>query len=129
MPAEVAEGITELRGRDLYVNVHSYATAAAAGCRWESHRHTIDVQYCITGGEIIDWLPSGSLMPQQDYAIDKDTEHWQPATTGRPTQLMMASGTFALFFAGELHRPKVSDRSNRGIRKLVVKIHAPLLEQ
>jgi len=126
LPADAPEGITELRGRDMYVNVHGYATLPAAECRWESHRHTIDVQYCIRGGEMIDWLPAGSLAPRNDYVEAKDTEFWHPSAA-RPTQLVMTPGTFALFLPGELHRPKGYDGTNAAVRKLVVKIHAPLL--
>lgn len=126
MPADAPEGITELRGREMYVNVHSYATLPAMECRWESHRHTIDVQYCISGGEVIDWLPAGSLAPQDDYAEAKDAEHWLPSAV-RTTQLVMTPGAFVLFLPGELHRPKVHDGANASVRKLVVKINAPLL--
>jgi YhcH/YjgK/YiaL family protein len=126
LPAHAPDGITELRGREVYVNVHGYDTLSATQRRWESHRQTIDVQYCISGGEVIDWLPAGALAPQNDYGADKDTEHWQSSAT-RPTQLVMTPGTFVLFLAGELHRPKLHDGTNAAVRKLVVKIHAPLL--
>lgn len=126
LPTDAPEGTTELRGPELYVNVHSYATLPSNECRWESHRHTIDVQYCIGGGELIDWLPVGSLASMNDYVEAKDTEHWQPSAA-LTSQLRTSAGMFALFLPGELHRPKVQDGINAAIRKLVVKIHAPLL--
>jgi YhcH/YjgK/YiaL family protein len=125
VPRNAPDGIIELRGREMYANVHGYATLPAAECRWESHRHTIDVQYCLDGGEAIDWLPAGSLAPKNDYVQAKDTEFWIPAAT-RSTQLVMTPGTFVLFLAGELHRPKGHDGTHDSVRKLVVKIHAPL---
>jgi YhcH/YjgK/YiaL family protein len=125
LPPCPTEGVTELRGSDLYVNVHGYATVPEQECRWESHRHTIDVQYCIAGGEIIDWLPAGALQPRNDYVEAKDTEFWHPSSA-RPSQLVMTPGAFALFLPGELHRPKGRDGTHATVSKLVVKIHAPL---
>src|SRR3954468_24274867 len=67
MPANPAEGITELDGPEFYVNVHGYDTKPADQCRWESHRHTVDIQYCIAGGECIDWSQPGTMESLFDY--------------------------------------------------------------
>lgn len=127
MPAGQPDGIVELRGTSMYVNVHGYATAPASACRWESHRHTIDVQYCIDGGECIDWMPPGSLAPMNDYDATRDVEHWLPADPVVATRLCMSPRTAVVFLPGELHRPKVADGAHGAVRKLVVKIHADLL--
>ncbi len=127
MPAHQPDGITELRGTDMYVNVHGYATLPAPECRWESHRHTIDVQYCISGGEQIEWLPSGALRSMDDYNAAKDAEHWH-ASEIAATRLSMFAGAFVVFLPGELHRPKIADSTHADVRKLVVKIHAALLQ-
>lgn len=125
MPEHPADLIEELDGPQMYVNVHGYETKASAQCRWESHRHTVDLQYCISGGEAIDWTPFG-LEPLGDYAEAKDAEHWRDA--GSPsTRLIMRPRSFVLFLPNELHRPKISDGVNPGIRKLVFKIHASRL--
>ncbi len=128
MPPTPADGITELRGPAMYVNVHGYATLPADQCRWESHHHTIDVQFCIGGGEQIDWLPDGTLAPMNNYDAEKDTEHWRSAEATSPTRLRMFPRAFVVFLPGELHLPKIADGSHPEVRKLVVKIQAHLLE-
>jgi YhcH/YjgK/YiaL family protein len=120
MPAAPADGIIELDGPEFYVNVHGYATKPLEICRWESHRHTIDIQYCISGGEAIDWTQSG-LAPMSDYDESKDAEHWRD-TGGPRTRLGMVPGMFVLFLPNEPHRPKVFDGEHSEVRKLVFKI-------
>ena len=53
MPEKPEHGVCEWEGNAFYVNVHGYDTLNADECLWESHRHTVDIQYCIRGGEII----------------------------------------------------------------------------
>ena len=128
MPATAPNGITELGGPDFYVNVHGYATKPLEECRWESHRHTVDLQYCIAGGELIHWLPTGALASLDDYNPAKEVEHWRDAGSAT-TLLRMTPGSFAIFFANELHRPQQRDGTNSDVRKLVVKIAAHHLER
>ncbi|HAB19072.1 MAG TPA: YhcH/YjgK/YiaL family protein [Verrucomicrobiota bacterium] len=126
MPTDLPEGIVELEGRELYVNVHGYETKPPQACRWESHRHTADLQFGIAGGELIDWTPLQPTVTSESYDAVKDFEIWPssivPAETTR-----LDSRRFVIFLPGEIHRPVVFDGANDRIRKLVVKIHARYL--
>ena len=127
LPATPADGIIELPETEMFANIHGYNTLDTTKCRWESHRRTVDLQYCISGGEQIDWISAGALQPMNDYNETKESEHWHPSDV-TPTKLRMGPGSFVIFFQGELHRPKVADGVNPAVRKLVVKIPAKLLE-
>lgn len=127
MPASPPDGITELDGPELYVNVHGYDTKPAEQCRWESHRHTIDIQYCIAGGEAIDWTHAGRLDSLNDYDATKEVEHWKGDDALIATRLKMLPGSYVLFVPNEPHRPKVYDGQHPSIRKLVFKIDAKRL--
>jgi biofilm protein TabA len=126
LPSTLIEGITELRGSRMYVNIHGYHTLPANQCNWESHRHTVDLQYCISGGEVIEWLPEVKMEPAGEYNTEKDTQKWI-GRVARCTQLKMFPGTYAIFLPNELHRPKIEDGANPCVIKLVVKIHEDLL--
>lgn len=121
------EGISELRGSEMYVNVHGYETLPVTDCRWESHRHTVDLQYCIAGGEIIEYLPAPSLETAGDYDPSRDTQKWRGEEMP-VTRLHMFPMVYALFLPNELHRPKIFDGVHPVVRKLVVKIQGHLLE-
>lgn len=126
MPASPADGITELRGKALYVHVQGYDTKPAAECRWESHRRTIDIQYIFQGGEAIDYQRPGILDPNDDYDPAREVEFWKPTRPPAST-LLMAAGTYVVFLAGEPHRPKVADGTNASVRKAVFKIDTSLI--
>jgi beta-galactosidase beta subunit len=90
MPARPKSEITPLRGKKMYVNVHGYKTLSAGSCEWESHQHTVDLQYCIGGGEIIQWtMDRGLLVPVGEYCDEKNT---QRGLRGR----IMRSGAYGI---------------------------------
>jgi beta-galactosidase beta subunit len=84
----------------------------------------VDIQHCIAGGEIIEWLPAGVLVPME--TLSSNTEHWRDH--GEPTtHIRMFPGAYAMFLPHELHRPKLTDGTNTHIKKLVIKIRRVLL--
>lgn len=89
-------GITKLQGDDIYVNVMTYATLPAEQCRYESHRKYVDLQFTITGAEVIDWLDAGTLAPDDGYDDTRDLQFYQPAPT--LTRVHMFPGYFGIFF-------------------------------
>ena len=110
----------------MYVNVHGYETRERPGCLWESHRHTVDIQFCISGGELIDWGLGLPASPSVRYNAEKDTDFWASDTPVVQT-LSMVQGLLVVFFPGELHRPMMVDGQHGTVKKLVVKIDASLV--
>lgn len=123
---DAPHGTTELEGADLYINVHGYETGPREAGRWESHRHTTDVQFCLAGGELIDWTSARPAAESASYNETKDVEHW-PAAVAADETVALRPGHFAIFLPGELHRPKIADGANRQIQKAVVKIDSRLV--
>lgn len=119
------QGIYELRGKDMYVNVHGYETLPEEKCRFESHRKYIDLQYCISGGEQIAWQLTSNLIPDGQYDAPVDFQFYKPAS--HAGILNLTQGCFAVFFPQDAHRPKQYDGINQDIWKLVVKINYSLL--
>ena len=133
-------GITELRGKDMFVNVHTYATKAEADCRFEGHRDMIDVQYIIKGGELVDWVLKEELEEDGEYLVEKDFQYYAaPKGSGQElggrgqelnqTRIHLLSGYFGVFFPEDGHRPKLDDGIHKGVLKAVVKIHRALLDE
>lgn len=126
LSANPADGITELQGQDLYINIHGYDTKQREHCHWESHRHTTDLQFCISGGEYIDYTHAAPNLPSVNYDAIRDFEFWPPQFEIGNT-VRLTPGTFVVFFPGELHRPMISDGTTIQIRKAVAKIQSTLL--
>lgn len=120
------EGIVEPSQERMYASRHRYDTKPREDCRYESHRVYVDLQYCLSGGEIIEWCPVRSLRIRHEYNPEKDVTHYHlPAQP--EASLVMSAGSFAVFFPEDGHLPKVSDGRNPQVSKLVIKIDQALL--
>jgi YhcH/YjgK/YiaL family protein len=120
------EGTHYLRGDDMYGMIQSYETKDRSDRLWESHRKYVDLQYCISGGEIIDWEKIENLTPDGEFMEDKDATLYQK-TEAPSVSLIMQPGRYALLFPEDGHRPGVVDGVNAGTKKVVVKIALNLL--
>jgi len=125
LPPTIEPGIYSLRGDQMFANVHGYETKPRAECRYESHQRFIDLQYCLKGGEIIEWHPTDLLLPTRAYDSEKDVVHYS-APSYSHVQLRMAPSCFCIFFPSDGHMPKARNESDRCVEKLVIKIDRTL---
>jgi len=85
---------------------------------WESHRKYIDLQYIITGEEIIGVSPVTKATVTKEYDEKKDVANYSVEGQMHPS----VPGTFFLFFPGDAHRPNITPGGNKPVKKLVIKI-------
>ena len=109
----------------LFATILRRETLGRESARWEAHREYVDLQYIISGGEVIDWAPSARLAAVGDYNGEKDVQFYAAAPAN--VALPMIEGLFAFFFPSDAHRPMISNGSDYFIHKAVVKIHKSLL--
>lgn len=121
-------GITELRGEQMFLNVHGYDTKPAVDCRFEGHREMIDLQYMIRGGELIDWVLKQELQADGDYLAERDFQYYHRPSCPPLTRLHLRPRHFAIFFPEDGHCPMIHDGTHDSVFKAVVKIHRSLLE-
>jgi biofilm protein TabA len=126
-PKQPAFGIHPILGDSMYANVMEYKTVARSGARYESHRKFIDLQYTITGAELIEWSLARTLNSDAGYDQEKDLQFYLPRESR--TVLHMSPGHFGIFFPQDAHMPKLSDGKEESVYKLVVKIERALLQQ
>ncbi|MBI3256117.1 MAG: YhcH/YjgK/YiaL family protein [Candidatus Andersenbacteria bacterium] len=122
---KLQDGEYEIDGRNIYAPISTIQTMSQEQTIYEAHRQYIDVHYCLEGGEIIDWTPVNQLTPTMEFDTAKDYCLYE--SPREATSLLMAPGTFAIFFPADAHMPKISDGKNTQIRKAVVKIKASIL--
>lgn len=125
LPADPEPGIRPLQGDDIYVNIHGYETLPPDQCRYESHRKYVDLQYCIAGGERIDWQLASTLRPSGPFETAKDLQFYEAGDS--LTTIQMVPGSYAIFFPSDAHRPKCADGLNPSVSKLVIKVALSLL--
>ncbi len=109
------------------VQVLDLQTAPAQENFPEAHRHHIDVQYLVSGAEMIGVANQpASLAIHQPYDANRDIIFYQHAPD--ETLIRMVPGTFAVFFPQDIHRPNCAPEQPAAIRKVVVKIPTADLE-
>lgn len=122
---QLPDGEHEITWRDMYANVHTVETTPESEGLFEVHKEYIDLHFCLTGGELIAHSPRGALQEHTAYNEKKDYQLFM--STKELSTVPMQTNGFAVFFPGEPHMPKVSDGTNKTVRKVVVKIKASLL--
>ncbi len=114
-------GRQEIDGDKLYALVSEYVTEPKERRRAEAHRKYVDVQYLVTGSEIIGYarLQDGFEV-LEDKLAEKDVIFYKNPLD--EVAVVLNEGMFAILFPWEVHRPNCSRGEASPIRKVVMKI-------
>ncbi|MDQ0106703.1 YhcH/YjgK/YiaL family protein [Chitinophaga terrae (ex Kim and Jung 2007)] len=103
----------------IFAMVNEYDTEPADNEQMEAHKKYIDVQYMVSGSELVghdflkDQAPSKAYDEQADFQLFAET----PMFFSR-----FEEGMFAIFFPTDLHMPNIMVDKPRPVRKVVIKI-------
>jgi len=123
---KLAEGKYEIDGDKMYANVMERETKLKSDARAEIHKKYIDVQYLVSGAEIIGFARlSDDNVIVEDLLDKKDIAYY--TTVKNENELLLSPGQFGIFFPDDIHRPTCAVGSPAMIKKVVVKIHVDLL--
>jgi YhcH/YjgK/YiaL family protein len=104
----------------LFATFSEYMSKNESTTQFEAHRRYIDIQYVISGKEIINIAPLKSvnnvLVP---YDTTKDIEF---VTVSKSRDLIATPVNFFIFFPDDAHRPGLKDGVNSPVRKVVIKL-------
>ena len=116
------DGEIEIEGRQLFVRVMSYQPKNASANRFETHRIYADVQYVVSGTELMQTARREDLVALTDYD-PKGDYHFFKVSGDATTDLIVKTGEFAVFYPQEAHRPSCLYKGYKGlVKKLVFKI-------
>ncbi|VXD00130.1 conserved hypothetical protein [Enterobacterales bacterium 8AC] len=94
--------------------------------RPEVHRNNIDVQFLVSGTELIGVAAdNGQNLIEQELLEQRDIIYYQ--NVENESWLTMQPGNFAVFFPQDVHRPGCINQHPCDIRKVVVKIPVALI--
>jgi YhcH/YjgK/YiaL family protein len=135
-PAPVAHAIAYLQGTDFsalpagryqdpatgyVVQVLDLHTQQPSDQRPEVHRQNVDVQFLVSGTELIGVAADrGNNQIHQELLAQRDIIFYQDVAD--ESWLTMQPGNFAVFFPQDVHRPACINQQPSAIRKVVVKI-------
>jgi biofilm protein TabA len=126
IPAEPPLGITRLKGESLFMNVMQYKTLPREQCSFETHRKYVDLQYTISGAEIIEWRRASELELLGGYDSAKDLQFYRLGEAS--ARVHMLPGYFSIFYPSDAHLPKISDEIHGSVYKVVIKVGIDLLD-
>ncbi len=95
---------------------------------FEAHQQEIDVHFCLSGSEIIEWMPLEALTAKTEYDSQKDYTFFEKPTTVVPPAIIMRRGDWVIFFPQDAHMPGVISFPHlTAVRKIVAKVNAQLV--
>lgn len=110
----------DIDGDNLYVMVSEYLTKNEEDARFEAHQKYIDIQYVVSGKEMIGVADASQKQDVLEaYDPAKDIEF---STVTGSVNLKATSENFFILFPENIHRPGLKDGMNELVRKVVVKV-------
>ena len=116
-----------VEGDDLFAVVQEYDTKNDSDAKLEAHRKYIDVQYIISGEELIGVRPLIAQTPCKEYDAENDYALYDDTCSF----VKMSPQQFAVLFPHDLHKPGISPRDPLGkvdssikVKKVVIKVRA-----
>ncbi|HJD74912.1 YhcH/YjgK/YiaL family protein [Bacteroides reticulotermitis] len=112
-------GKTELKGKDLFVNVAQTKPKTKEEAKLETHNDYIDIQIPLSGIEVMGYTPAKACIPADAlYNAAKDITFFEGLAE---TYVEVKPGMFAIFFPQDGHAPGVTPD---GVKKVIVKVKA-----
>jgi YhcH/YjgK/YiaL family protein len=114
-------GKYELDGDSVYAMVQEYNTKEEADARFEGHQKYIDLQYILSGTEVMQAINLANATVEIPYDVEKDLAFYQNAENA--TTAILSAQAFAIFFPHDIHRPGMAlNNIPSRVKKIVVKI-------
>ena len=116
-----------LQGNELFAGIDCYETKARENAKLETHRKYVDIQFLLSGTEVIEVYPKADLTVSEPYNSEKDAEFYQ-APAGPHTKVVLKSGQFCVFFPDDAHMPcLMTGSAPQSVKKVVVKVAVDLM--
>ena len=117
--AEVGKHVID--GDNIYAMVQEYETKPLSEKKFEIHKDYIDIQYIISGEELMGYESLDKLTPMGDYKPDAQLFYMNNSFD----KINLCAGEYVVFFPNEPHAPGVAVNDvPSAVRKIVVKILA-----
>lgn len=110
-------GKYELDGKKLYAMVQEYDTKENGD--WECHRNYIDIQFIVSGREVIVWDNIANIPEGVEYNPEKDCSKF---SKDGGTDVSLSDNTYCILFPHDLHKPGMKYKNVEKVKKVVVKI-------
>jgi len=112
------KGRHEIDGDQVFALISEYDSKKPEDCRLEAHQIYTDIQYLVSGKELIGYETLRNQKITSEYVPEKDIAFYQ----GEGTPLYLEEGMFAVFFPQDVHRPCMMVDQSEKVKKVVIKV-------
>jgi YhcH/YjgK/YiaL family protein len=111
-------GKYEIEGENIFALINEYKTKLESEGKLEAHKKYIDVQYVISGEELMGFVPLANQQILETYKEENDIVFLK----GEKSFVKVSAGMFAIFFPEDVHMPGISTGKISDVKKLVIKV-------
>ena len=114
-------GKYEIEGSALFASVQAYDSKLYKDAKYEGHNNYIDIQYIVSGAEIMKVADISKMTVKTPYNPEKDVTFYEDKADA--AVLPVQQDEYAIFFPHDIHMPGVSiNETPSPVRKIVVKV-------
>ena len=114
-------GKYEIDGKELWASVQEYTSKLESEAKAEAHKNYIDIQFIVSGVEVIDAFDIDKATVKCEYNDVKDVTFYEDCTN--VTRGVLSEGEYGIFFLNDVHKPGMCLNSNQAaVKKIVVKV-------
>jgi biofilm protein TabA len=118
---KLAEGTVEIDGRRVFAIVQRYETLSTGEPKFEYHQKFIDVQFMVTGEEVIGWVPKDRMKITEPYDAERDICFGVVASK-EMSIVHLQAGQLAVLYPDDGHAPKLAAGTPSPVMKVVIKV-------
>lgn len=115
-------GRFDIDGDEVFANVQEYDTVPCSEKQMEAHRRYYDVQFVVSGEELLQYAPLENLVPVGDF--DEESDFGLYETPSTCSDVMLRAGDLAILAPEDAHKPGCVGVTPCHVRKIVVKVLA-----
>ncbi len=114
-------GKYEIDGKNLWASVQEYTSKLETEAKAEAHKNYIDIQFIVSGVEIIEGFDISKATPKSEYNDVKDVMFYEDnANAGKG---VLHDNEYGIFFPHDVHKPGICLNGNQDtVKKIVVKV-------
>ena len=119
--SKLQPGQIDIDGQNLFVKVMEYEPKPATENRFETHQVNADLQYVVSGIELMQVAPASSLTSITEY--DKIGDYQFYTAQNDISEFVVREGQFVVFYPGQAHKTACLYQNNKNrVKKIVFKI-------
>jgi len=116
--AKLAPGRYELDGANLFVIVTEYETKSKDNIKWEAHQKYFDIQYIISGRELIGYAYIGDCK----LGAYDDAKDFREIVAVQGAFPELGPGMFMVLAPQDVHAPGIAPGAPQPAKKAIVKV-------